>query len=353
MATVVPVFRMRGQTHRADTCEALVMASRRGEVKLEALVRGSYPGHAMPRGVLPGVRTVGFWDARHDQDWGLPEHRNEGIELTYLESGQLGFFVEGRACPLRPGNLTVTRPWQPHRVGNPNVGAGRLYWLILDVGVRQPHQRWQWPAWLVLSKPDLADLTAMLRHNEQPVWPGTAEVGQCFARIGRLLSDGARTPALASRLALHVNELLVCVLELLRRQDVPRQPELTSAQRTVEMVLQRLGETLDQPWTLEAMAKHAGLKRTRFAHYCRKLTNLTPLQYLAQRRVARAKDLLRDESLSVTDIALRCGFATSQYFSTTFRRLEGVAPREWRGELEGSAGVSERSSACKRRLTGR
>lgn len=331
MAARSVVFEAGGKAHRADTCEPLVAAAEAGEVRLEALVRGAYPGRPLPRGVLPQVSSIGFWDAAADQDWGLPEHRNEGIEITYLDNGHLGFVVDGHPHPLSPGHLTITRPWQPHRVGNPDVGASRLFWLILDVGVRQPHQSWQWPPWLVLSPADLADLTALLRENEHPVWPGTPEIGRCFADIGILIESSRRDPLPSSRLALMINELLVCVLELLRTQDPPRQPSLTLGERSVSMFLDRLEDELEQPWTLEAMAERAGLKRTRFAHYCRKLTNLSPMAHLQQLRVTRAKRLLTKTSLSITEIAMRCGFASSAYFATVFRAKTRCAPGEFRG----------------------
>ena len=108
-------------------------------------------GAKAPPHTLPGVKSLGFWDADHRQDWGLDWHRNEGIELTLLESGRLPFSVDGQDLDLKPGDLTITRPWQLHRVGRPHVTACRLHFLILDVGVRRPHQRWKWPPWLVLS----------------------------------------------------------------------------------------------------------------------------------------------------------------------------------------------------------
>jgi AraC-like DNA-binding protein len=274
----------------------LVAAVAAGEMRLEALVRGSYPGRPMPDGVLPQVSTIGFWDAVRDQAWGLGEHRNEGIEITYLDNGSLGFVVDGRSKPLQPGHLTITRPWQPHSVGNPNVAASRLYWLILDVGVRQPHQSWKWPPWLVLSPSDLRELTSMLRENEQPVWPGTAEIGRCFADIGHLIETSRSGTLPVSRLIL----------------------------------LKRLEEELYEPWTLELMAEKSGLARTRFAHYCRKLTNLPPMEYLQRQRVERARQLLADSRQSITEIAMHCGFTSGAYFSSVFRRHFHCAPSEYR-----------------------
>lgn len=323
-------FVTAGRAYHADTCSELVQAAGRGEIRLEALARGTYPGARLAPRAVPGVRSVGFWDARHDQDWGLPMHRNEGIEFTFLASGSTGFSVDGRAYTLRAGDLTVTRPWQPHFVGAPRVGAGRLYWLILDVGVRHPHQPWRWPSWLVLDPADLADLTRMLRRSERPVWRA-ASAGPRFEALGRVVEGRGRGGSVASRLALEINGLLFGILEALRGQPVADEPDLTSAERATEMFLSELEASSARPWTLDAMAESAGLGRTRFAHYVRKLRNMTPLEYLAHLRVQRARRLMRDRpGLSLTEIGFECGFASSQYFATVFRRMAGHAPREER-----------------------
>ena len=324
------LFHASDHHHRADTCEQLVAAAAAGELRLEALVRGSYPGRPMPHGVLSQVSSIGFWDAAHDQTWGLCEHRNEGIEITYLDNGRLGFVVDGRSYRLSPGHLTITRPWQPHSVGGPQVGASRLYWLILDLGVRQPHQPWRWPPWLVLAPADIKDLTVLLRENEHPVWPGTPGIGRCFADIGNLIESAPAGRLPVSRLTLRVNELLVCLLELLRAENPPCKVSLTHGERSVAMFLERLKRELHEPWTLELMAGKTGLARTRFAHHCRKLTNLSPMGYLQQLRVEKAKRLLVGDRHTITGIAMDCGFASGAYFASVFRNQTQCSPREYR-----------------------
>ncbi len=327
------IFHGDDEMHHADTCESLVAAVAAGEVRLEALVRGNYPGRRLPDGVLPQVSSMGFWDAARDQAWGLGEHRNEGIEITYLDNGSLGFFIDGSSRSLRPGQLTITRPWQPHSVGDPNVAASRLFWLILDVGVRQPHQSWKWPPWLVLAPADIRELTALLRENEQPVWPGTPEIARCFTDLGQLTMTSRCGSLPVSRLTLLVNEVFVCLLELLRAQMLPRKSSLTLGERSVAMFLKRMNDELHQPWTLDLMARKSGLARTRFAHHCRKLTNLPPMEYLQRQRVEKARVMLADRRQSITEIALNCGFTTGAYFSSVFRRHFHCSPREYRDAL--------------------
>lgn len=310
----------------------MVRAVTAGELHLEALVRGAYPGRPMPAGVLAQVRSVGFWDAAHDQTWGLGEHRNEGIEITYLDNGHLGFVVDGQSHPLSSGQLSITRPWQPHSVGRPTISASRLYWIILDLKVRQPHQAWKWPPWLVLAPADIKKLTALLRENEHPVWSGTSEIGQCFTDMGQLIESSRTGLVPASRLTLLLNEVFVCLLELLQAQNPPRKISLTLGERSVAMFLDRLKHELGDPWTLELMSEKVGLARTRFAHHCRKLTNLSPMGYLQQQRVEKAKVLLASSRCPIVRIAMDCGFASSAYFASVFRHHTQCSPRQYRLE---------------------
>ena len=91
MPRSIPIFKDHDETYRADTCGPLIQAHARGQVSLHALCHGHYPGTSLPKEILPGVKSVGFWDARENQDWGLDWHRNEGVEVTFLESGKLDF----------------------------------------------------------------------------------------------------------------------------------------------------------------------------------------------------------------------------------------------------------------------
>ncbi len=324
-----PIYSDHGKSYHADTCEELRAAVAQGELSFSALCRGSYPGRQLPEKLLKGVCSVGFWDATYAQSWGLRWHRNEGIELTWLETGSLEFALETEHYSLQPGDLTITRPWQPHRLGNPCIGAGRLHWLILDIGVRQPHQEWRWPGWIVLTGEDLADLTDFLRRNEQPVWQSGAEIARCFRQMTSCV--GGDIEVNASKLMIFINELLLNLLELFRSQRVHLSASLTTARRSTELFLKSLQSSLEEPWTLESMAGACGLGITRFVHYCKEITNLSPMQYVNRLRLEHAARILADDTAaSVTEIAFRCGFSSSQYFATLFRGQYRCTPKEYR-----------------------
>ena len=78
---------------------------------------------------------------------------------------------------------------------------------------------------------------------------------------------------------------------------------------------------------IRALGYHPDYFRRSFKRY----TSLSPLRYLNGLRIERAKDLLRLEtSLSVGEIAARCGFSDPLYFSTAFKAQVGISPLNYR-----------------------
>lgn len=317
---------------RVDSNRPQRQAMAEGKIELRALTHGHYPGRPLPPLVLPGLSNVGYLDAWGEQDWGLEPHRNEGIEISLLETGHMGFTVESRDYRLTAGDVTITPPWQLHCLGSPHLGPGRFHWMIIDLGVRRPRQRWMWPAWVLLSAQEKRELAATLRRTDQRVWKSTPEVLQAFRDVAACVEGYATQPA-ATRLALHVNHLLLSLLEALRRQVDLRDSWEASQQRTVERFLEQLRTDIDMaagPWTVARMAAQCGLGATKYAEVCRSLTNRSPWHYLVDCRLEWAARQLRSaQRRTVTDIALAAGFSTSQYFATCFHKRFHCSPRQY------------------------
>ena len=328
-----PIYECPQRHYGIDTCAPQRRAIDAGKIKFHAISHGHYPGATFPPATLPGLSTLGFWDAVGEQDWGLDAHRNEGIEIVLVETGHTDFEVDGVRHRLQAGSLTVTRPWELHALGSPRLGPGRLHWAILDVGVRRPNQEWKWPPWVILTPPDLRELTRKLRRSKQSVWRATPETVQAFRSLADCVKSDDVTRR-GSRIAAYMNLLLVGLLEAMRTQDTTEDDSLVSIRRTVELFLRDLARnpgTLREPWTLHSMAGQCGMGRTAFVKYCRLLTNTSPLDYLNRCRLDCAASRLTEATQeSVTDIAFECGFTSSQYFATQFKKHFGCSPRAFR-----------------------
>ena len=341
-----PVFQSRNLRYEIDTCNPQNRAIESGKVSWHGLTKGHYPGTLIPQNILPGLNAIGFWDANGTPDWGEEPHRNEGIEVIFLETGKTAITVDGKMFNLRAGQFTITRPWQLHKLGAPNIGPSLLYWVILDVGVRRPHQKWFWPNWMMLTQKDLADFTQKLRHNESPVWNATPEIIESFRKIGRSI-DSWNQPRTVSQLVIHLNSLYLNIFDALSTQQKENVPDLTSPRRTIESFLNELRTSPDlagEQWSKAKMAEHCGLGTTTFTKYCRELTNSSPMEFLTHCRLDFAAELLVSEpQKTITEIALHCGFNTSQYFATCFGKRFKCAPKSYR--LRDSASSRRKTNA--------
>ncbi|MEO9163333.1 MAG: helix-turn-helix transcriptional regulator [Casimicrobiaceae bacterium] len=82
--------------------------------------------------------------------------------------------------------------------------------------------------------------------------------------------------------------------------------------------------------TLAAIAEVVALSPGHFAHAFREATGIAPHRYVLERRVERAKELLRQSDMPITEIADRIGCSSHSHFSVLFHRITGVTPRKFR-----------------------
>jgi AraC-like DNA-binding protein len=78
------------------------------------------------------------------------------------------------------------------------------------------------------------------------------------------------------------------------------------------------------------MAAIVGLGTTALTEKVKNYSGFSPLNYLINIRISEAIKMLKRPDLNVTDIALDTGFYSSQHFSTTFKKLTGYTPSEFR-----------------------
>ena len=78
------------------------------------------------------------------------------------------------------------------------------------------------------------------------------------------------------------------------------------------------------------LARQCHLSPSQFRRTFRRLLGKSPLQFILDVRLQAAADLLMDSSLSVTEIARRCGFNEPNYFTRQFRQHIGISPSEYR-----------------------
>jgi AraC-like DNA-binding protein len=104
----------------------------------------------------------------------------------------------------------------------------------------------------------------------------------------------------------------------------------TGARSGVARSLRYLRENLASPLNVTELAGVAGYSRHHFTRIFRRETGLAPVRYLREARCERAAQLLATETLSVKEIAARCGFESTSYFCRVFHQTTGFSPGQYR-----------------------
>jgi AraC-like DNA-binding protein len=100
--------------------------------------------------------------------------------------------------------------------------------------------------------------------------------------------------------------------------------------RRIERALEILDADLSKIWTVELLARAVGLSRPAFARQFVRMMKLSPMRYLARRRMQVAGDLLRHSDAGLAEIGTRVGYQSEFAFGRAFKRHHGVPPGVFR-----------------------
>jgi AraC-like DNA-binding protein len=82
-------------------------------------------------------------------------------------------------------------------------------------------------------------------------------------------------------------------------------------------------------WTLQELGQHAGMSRSAFAQRFRETVGETPMEYLTRWRMLVAGDRLINSRDALAETAFSVGYESESAFSTAFKRVMGVSPRQY------------------------
>lgn len=107
-----------------------------------------------------------------------------------------------------------------------------------------------------------------------------------------------------------------------------------NAYKPVRLARLLLDRSYDATITIEDLSREVALSPYYLIRAFKHVYKQTPHQYLVGRRIARAKELLRNSDLNITEICAAVGFESLGSFSTLFRKVAGVSPRAYRNSSQ-------------------
>jgi AraC family transcriptional regulator of arabinose operon len=250
-------------------------------------------------------------------------HRSRGTQdwlLMYTVGGAGLCGHAGGSVTVGEGDIVIYQPGTPQDYGtDPGAGRWEIVWTHF---LPRP----AWHEWLLWPEgvPGVMHL-----HLAEPV---------IHRKVLNSLQEMHRfaTGALRQKDTFAMNALEAALLWCDTQNPRSAQAQLDGRVRdAMDFMCHHLGEAM----SIERLAEMAGLSESRFAHVFRKQTGVTPLQFLEQQRLDRARQLLELTSRPIQAIAEEVGFGQPFYFTLRFKRLTGLSPRDYRKRALGGDGA--------------
>lgn len=254
----------------------------------------------------------------------LKIHSSPHLRLYYVLDGKFEWTIEHKRYILYPSDFAFVLPGKYFGGSNGFLEIGNIIELELMVDSSDEETGIQFGSWSTLSKTENTGIGKILTHHHIPLLTNLREAAELFGRMQKEIFNqqiGTVT---------RVNQLIDELLILLARKFSKHAVTHRDFPQIFLKLEQSLRDNLSHQWTVDEMASLVGLGHTAFSEKVKNFTGFSPLNYLINIRISKAINLLKRQEANVTEIALDTGFYSSQHFATTFKKLTGYSPREFR-----------------------
>ncbi len=270
------------------------------------------------------INDFGFEEYKDIRQKPLSLHYNKGIEICFVTKGRYNWVVDDKSYLLFPGDGFITCPWEKHGSPREVVDLGEIYWIVIRPELFLQTGRFKLGRWSKLNRQANDLLGKVLSENRNHSLLKAQFLKPLFLELQNELTR--KEFGYYQRVCGLVEELLIKTVRLLQN----RENRMIKNQQWFLNFENRLKEEISKKWTLEEMTRESGVGVTTFTQLVKEQSGYTPANFLIFLRLEKAKELLLQTTNKLTDIALECGFYSSQHFSSTFSKWIGITPNGYR-----------------------
>lgn len=240
-------------------------------------------------------------------------HHHDFLELSIILEGEVSYNIEGTEQHFHSGTVLLFNPGVVHQEWQP----GNTYSHQLHIGITN----------LVVED---------LKRNVFPNKSAVINLGELFPpffdRAWQLIKElNEEQPHYQLMVKTLVSELLVLILRSLNQHrentvEVGLSAVTRRKQNLVSHAVYYLETHHEEDITLDSLAEALFVSPTYLSKTFKETMGVSPINYLIQIRLNRAKDLLKDSQLTVKEVAQTVGYSDAYHFSKLFKKYHGQAP---------------------------
>jgi len=296
----------------------------------------------------------------YDTSASLPEiSYHNSHELLYLREGRIDAVINGETISLDKGKILIIRPLVKHKITIKSRKADmfNLYFgFVHDVkelgnsaatdvtsGIKNnsagptvmiPGSMAQIPLENFLQFADLG-ITEDNEMARQPFFLVNGSEKKEISILAEQIVDEKAGDRYAKEFMIHTLtvELMIHLSRAMRNEwEENLRVKNGKARELVKIARQYMDDNFEQGITVAEAAQYVFLSQGYFTRAFKDELGISPMNYLMRKRIEKACELLENNEIKVSSIAVQSGFSSPQRFNVAFRKLMGKTPMEYRKE---------------------
>lgn len=246
-------------------------------------------------------------------------HAHPEVEIDYVNSGCCVMAVGEEIVTLRPGDCIFIHPWAKHLYMVDVAKSCSITQLICSVNIPEEY---------------CTALICFEHTRSYDVVSDCEQVCSILESIRFFHKKSGKDEYAQTQLDLFLVQLFLLFCGLLEEKQLSKDER----NGRLDMILERINEGFEDDINLEEMAQELGMS----SRYIRKIfaekLGMSCSEYITSLRMERAKAMLGESEKGITEVAVKTGYNSPQYFCRVFKRYTGMTPGRYREKQKSSSG---------------
>jgi len=256
--------------------------------------------------------NVFYFNSEHDTRmgyYGCERHYHSLFEIYYMTEGSCSYFIDDKLYAIEKGDIVLIPGGVIHKSNYIDESYSRL---LINCS------KYFIPTEVLKLIPEII----YVYHNED-----------IEKDLGRIFSDIAKEYNYPDKFSDDSLRSLMHSLFILLARNPNHKSQVAKKNIYTEKAIEYIRNNYSLPVTLNAVSKICAVSPEHMSRIFKKETGFGFNEYLTYIRLQNAEYLLKNQNLSVTEVAHRCGFSDSNYFSYIFKKNYGLTPVEMKKKV--------------------
>ncbi len=268
------------------------------------------------------VKTI---ERIHDTTWSMEPNRHEYYEMVYIKRGNAVFEISGYPAEIGPNDIIIIKPNQFHKFTVKSEAGCEFIVLNFKFVNKFDMQFSGVSLEFFLDFVSGKESGAFIRLK-------VSQKNEIINLLNRILKE-KEDPDIGSELLnyLLVMELFVLISRALKMEwENSIKNKSSKLKELIQVAVSYIDNNYERDISLKDIAQYVFLSTSYFTRAFKEEMGISPINYLLKTRTERAKELLKDSTLKICDIALNVGFSNQQRFNDIFKKNVKMAPLKYR-----------------------